>query len=79
VSVVKISNHVIDMLNHNDDCNGVTYWSRCLDPYWWGVEFKAFGESQILYIVCSQRGYNFCVDVIVFCQWYFRTGFPRFM
>ena len=36
------------MLNHNDDFFVETYWSRCLDPYWWGVEFKAFGEKQIL-------------------------------
>jgi hypothetical protein len=29
------------------------------------VEFKAFGESQILDIVCSQRGYN-CNNVVTF-------------
>ena len=35
-------------MNHNDDLYVETYWSRCLDRYWWGVEFKAFGKNQIL-------------------------------
>jgi len=34
VSVVTIWNNVKDILNHNDDSNVVTYWSRCLDSYW---------------------------------------------
>jgi len=63
------------MLNHNDDFNVATYWSRCFDRYRWGVEVTAVGENQILDNICCY----FCADVIVFRQWYFWTGFPRFV
>ena len=85
VSVVKISNNAKEILNHNDYFNVVTYWLKCLDSYWWGVEFIAVSEHQILDAVFSQWRYS-CNNVITFvlmflffCQWYFWTGFPRFM
>jgi len=42
VSIVIISNNVKDILNHSDDFNVATYWSRCLDSYWWGVKVTVF-------------------------------------
>jgi len=44
---LQFFNNAEFILNPNDYFNVENYWSRCLDPYWWGVEFKAFGEDQI--------------------------------
>jgi len=54
VSIVTVSNNVKDTLNHNNDFNVVTYWSRHLDSYLWGVEVKSIGEHKILDTVCTQ-------------------------
>jgi hypothetical protein len=49
------------------------------------VEVKAFDENQILDTVCSQWRYTcnnvvtFVLMLLFFGQWYFSTGFPRFM
>jgi hypothetical protein len=64
-SIVTIFESCKDILNHNDDFNVLTYWSRCLDSYWWWVEFKANGEHRILDSVCSQWGYK-CNNVVTF-------------
>ena len=88
VSIVTISNNLKVILNRNDDFNVATYWSKCLDPNWWGVEVQAFGENQILVTTCSHWGYNCSSRSILtfvlmllffFCQWYFWTVFTSFM
>ena len=55
---LQFLNNAEDILNPNDYFNVDTYWSRCLDPYWWGVEFKAFGEDQILDLFVANEDAN---------------------
>jgi hypothetical protein len=55
---LQFLNNAEDILNPNDYFNVETYWSRCLDPYWWGVEFKAFGENQILDLFVANEDTN---------------------
>jgi len=54
--------------------NVETYWSRCLDPCWWGAEFKAFGENQILDLFVANGDTTVMLLLLGWCYCFFVNG-----